>query len=334
MNLGDGRFRDVSQASGIVCPNGKGLGIVAADFDGSRRLSLFIGNDGVPNFFFQNQTDRPGADLRFSEQALVSGLALDGDGLPHGTMGIASGDVNGDGRIDLFITSFSDQANVLFLQQAGHLFVDATRQVGLHHPSFRLGFGTQFLDADLDGLPDLVLANGHIFEDFARGAPFKMQPQFFRNVAGKRFREVPAEALGDYFRREYLGRGLARIDWNRDGREDFAVSNMNDPACLVTNRTPRHGRHLAVQLRGTASARDAIGATVTIVAGKETWTRQLTAGDGYQASNQRQLVFGLGRHERIDRLVVQWPSGRVDEHPGPSVDTEITLIEGAFDLAR
>ena len=142
------------------------------------------------------------------------------------------------------------------------------------------------------------------------------------------FENFRQRTLGPYFQQTYLGRGLARIDWNRDGREDFAVSNMNAAASLVTNRTPRVGNFLAVQLRGTTSARDAIGATVVVQAGQTTWTRQLTAGDGYQTSNQRQLVFGLGRQERIDKLTVHWPSGLVQEYPVPPLDTEVLLVEG------
>lgn len=335
LNLGDGRFQDVTETAGIVCPAGKGLGIVAADFDDSGRLSLFVANDGVPNFFFLNQTAHPGAELRFTEQGLLSGLSLDGDGRPRGSMGVAAGDVNGDGLLDLFVATFYDQANVLYVQQADHSFSDATSEFRLHNPTLRkLGFGTQFLDADLDGWPDLVATNGHIFDRSSQGIPYRMRPQYFHNLDGKHFRELPAERLGAFFQRERLGRGLARLDWNRDGREDFVVSHMNEPASLLTNRTPHAGHFLAVQLRGTRGARDAIGAKVILQAGSRTWTQQLTAGDGYQASNQRQLVFGLGRQSQLDKLTVRWPGGQVQQCPSPPCDTEVLVIEGGACLPR
>ncbi len=335
LNLGDGRFQDVTETAGIVCPAGKGLGIVAGDFDDSGRLSLFVANDGVPNFFFRNQTPQAGADLRFAEQGLLSGLSLDGDGRPRGSMGVAAGDVNGDGLLDLFVATFYDQANVLYIQQPDHSFSDATSEFQLHNPTLRkLGFGTKFLDADLDGWPDLVVTNGHIFDRSSQGIPYRMRPQYFHNLDGRQFRELPSESLGAFFQRERLGRGLARLDWNRDGREDFVVSHMHEPASLLTNRTPHAGHFLVVQLRGTSGARDAIGAKVMLQAGSRTWTQQLTAGDGYQASNQRQLVFGLGRQSQIDKLAVRWPSGQVQECPRPPCDTELLVIEGGLCLPR
>src|SRR4029077_6465002 len=136
-----------------------------------------------------------------------------------------------------------------------------------------LGFGTQFLDADLDGWPDLVVANGHL-DDLRRvGTPFRMRGQFFANTGEGRFAELPPTQLGDYFQTEQLGRGLARLDWNRDGREDFAVSNLDTPASLVTNRTTESGHFLALQLRGVQSSRDAIGTTVSALVGRRRLVR-------------------------------------------------------------
>jgi len=233
------------------------------------------------------------------------------------------------------VATFYDQANVLYVQQADHSFNDATSEFQLHNPTLRkLGFGTQFLDADLDGWPDLVATNGHIFDRSSQGLPYRMRPQYFHNLDGRQFRELPSESLGTFFQCERLGRGLARLDWNRDGREDFVVSHMHEPASLLTNRTLHAGHFLAVQLRGTSGARDAIGAKVMLQAGSRTWTQQLTAGDGYQASNQRQLVFGLGRQSQIDKLAVRWPSGQVQECPRPPCDTELLVIEGGSCLQR
>ncbi len=187
------------------------------------------------------------------------------------------------------------------MQQPQGLYRDASRQSGLSEPSLSLlGFGTQFLDAELDGWPDLVVTNGHIDDFSFRGDPFLMRPQFFSNRGDARFEEATPATLGPWFATEQLGRGLAVLDWNRDGLEDFVVSHIDSPAALLTNRTGSAGRSLAVQLRGTQSARDAIGATVEVKSGDRTWTRQLTAGDGYQACNERRLVFGLGERTEID----------------------------------
>ena len=329
VSLGDGRFQDVSEEAGVIAPDGKGLGILAADFEGTGQLSLFVANDYTPNFFFVNETADRGGALRFAERAVLSGLAFDWDGLPQACMGVAAGDADGDGALDLFVTNFQDESNTLYLHRAPWFFVDATRPSGLREPGLPLlGFGTQFIDADLDGWPDLVAANGHVMNLAHRGIPFEMPPQFFRNLGAGRFEELRGEALGNYFQKKYLGRGLARLDWNRDGREDFAVSNSNAPASLVTNRTEPAGHFLALRFCGVASDRDAIGATVRLTCGPRTWVHQLTAGDGFQASNQRQIVAGLGACTQIDRLTVRWPSRLEQSFASPPVDSELLLIEG------
>src|SRR5204862_536023 len=138
---------------------------------------------------------------------------------PQACMGVAAGDANGDGLIDLFVTNFYHQPNTLYLQQAAQFFIDATRSAGLYSASLdMLGFGTQFLDGELDGLPDLVVTNGHVSDRRSKGVPYEMPPQYFQNIGGGRFEEPKRQLLGAYFGGKYLGRGLARIDWNRDGR--------------------------------------------------------------------------------------------------------------------
>jgi tetratricopeptide (TPR) repeat protein len=329
LNLGDGRFENVTASSGIVTPNGKGLGIIAADFDQTGRLGLFIANDAVPNFLFVNQGSKSGDPIRFTEQAIVAGLAFDRDGLPQACMGVAAGDANGDGLFDMFITNFENQSNTLYRQQADCLFEDVTRRCGLREPSYKmLGFGTQFIDGELDGWPDLILTNGHVLDLSYKGGRYQMPPQYYRNLGAGRFEELPTESLGPFFQGQYLGRGLARLDWNRDGREDFVVSHMNSPAALVENQTPGTGHYLILELRGVQSSRDAIGATVKVTSGDRAWTRQLFGGDGYQCTNQRQLVFGLGQESKIDELEIKWPSGTRQIFRDLSADREILLIEG------
>jgi tetratricopeptide (TPR) repeat protein len=329
LNLGDGRFANVTSDSGVVVPEGKGLGIVAADFHGTGRLNLYIANDAVPSFYFVNETSAPGGPIRFSERGLISGLALSHSGLSTACMGVAAGDANGDGRVDLHVTNYADQSNILFQQDENGLFSDVAPQAGLAVPSYApLGFGTQFLDGELDGLPDLVVANGHVFDLSYNGKPYQMRPQYYRNLGNARFEELPAHQLGPHFSGKYLGRGLARVDWNRDGLEDFVVSQINSPAALVTNRTAEHGHYLAVRLVGVSGSRDAVGATVAVRSGEHTWTRQLTAGDGFHACNERKLIFGLGPAVQVDEMTIRWNSGHRESFRNLPADSEILLIEG------
>ena len=217
----------------------------------------------------------------------------------------------------------------LHIQEPGRLFVDATRDYNLREATFfLLTFGSQFLDADLDGLPDLVLANGHVDDFTYRGEPWQMRPQFFHNVDGKRFEELQGPAAGPFFEKTYLGRGLALIDWNRDGREDFVVSNIADSASLATNLTPPAGNWLAVRLRGVQSARDPIGTRLVLEVGGRQRARQLTGGNGYEVSNQRQLIFALGDAQRADKLTVYWPSGQSQEFLDLPANCELLLVEG------
>ena len=329
LNTGDGRFRNATSTSGVAVANGKGLGIVAADFQHSGRLSLFIANDGVPNFFFVNTTKVRGHPPRFSEQALELGLALNRDGRPEACMGIAAGDADGDGRLDLFVTNFTEESNTLYRQDADGTFVDDTRAAGLADSSFRLlGFGTQFLDADLDGNLDIVLTNGNIDDYRGTSLMYHMPPQFFQNVGEGHFVEIAAESLGSFFQQRYLGRGLARLDWNRDGREDVAISHLEAPAALLTNSTRKTGHFLSVRLCGVKSNRDAVGTIVSLKAGGRSLVRQLTAGSGYQASNEKRLVFGLGTAVVVDQLHIRWPRGLVQKWRDVPADREIMLVEG------
>lgn len=334
LNLGDGRFQDVSTASGIIAPGGKGLGIVAADFDGTGRLSIFVGNDTTANFFFQNTTNDRGGIPSFTESAVLTGLAFDRDGRSQACMGIAADDANGDSQLDLFVTNYYNESNTLYVRQPGLMFLDGTVEAGLREPSLKqLGFGTQFLDADLDGWPDLVVTNGHIDDETARDIPLHMPTQFFHNQGSGKFAEVPATRLGKWFEEKYLGRGLARLDWNRDGQEDFAVSNLDSPAALLTNESPRRGRHVTVQLVGTTSARDAIGTIVQVKSANGTKTRQLTAGDGYQASNERQLVFAVGADDAVE-VTIRWPSGQTQSFQKVLSDNCWLAVEGRATLTR
>jgi tetratricopeptide (TPR) repeat protein len=331
LNRGDGRFEDASASAGVEVANGKGTSLVAADVDGSGKLDLLIGNYDNPNFFFKSGAKR-GERPRFFDQGLVSGLALGADGAPRATLGLAAGDFNGDGLLDFHGTSLTEEPNTLFLQRSGGLFVDSARSANLFAPTFlKPSFGTQIIDGDLDGKLDLFIANSNVDDILSEYLPYKLPPSYMKNDGSAHFSPVPEETLGPYFKDKYLGRAVARLDWNRDGREDVVISNLRAPAALLTNTTRHVGHHLTIRLVSTASARDSIGSTVEVTIGGKKLVRQLTAGDGFQASNERILVFGLGDKTSADAISVNWMSGRRQRLTSVPADQELLIVEGRTD---
>lgn len=326
-NDGQGGFVEATAEMLSVNPDGKGLGAAVWDADGSGRLSLLVANDTTPNFFFTPAADAEG-QIVLQEQALLRGLAFNGEGKAEGCMGIAVGDVNDDRSPDILITNFYNESDTVYLSQGAGGYGDRTRAMGMHaHSVDTLGFGTQFLDVDLDGRLEVFVANGHIDDLTRHGRPYRMPAQLFR-IDSQRFVPVSPAELGPYFQQAWLGRPVARLDWNRDGREDLVVGHLQDASSLLTNTSPEVGGFLAVRLVGVASNRDAIGTTVEVRCGDRLIARQLTAGDGYQASNERRLVIGLGQAEKIDQLTVRWPSGAVQHFNDLVSSQEITLVEG------
>jgi len=334
LSLGDGRFVNVTSSAGIEADGGKGLGIVAADFDEDGAVDLFIANDSETNSFFRSTSTLEPQQVQLVEEAMLRGVAMNRDGRAEACMGVAAGDANGDGRLDIFVTNFYQESNTLYLQDETGSFRDATRQAKLHDASMQvLGFGAQFIDVDLDGWLDLIVANGHIDDFRESGQPFQMRPQFYRNEGDGHFAQQ--SGIGAYFDGEYLGRSVARLDWNKDGREDLLVGHLDAASALLTNVTAPSGNHVAVHLRATEGARDAVGATVRLATKSRTLVRQLSVGDGYQASNERRIVFGLGAENQIDELTVRWPSGQLQTFANVAVNTELLLVEsrdGAAEL--
>ena len=329
LNSGDGSWLDATSDFGICGLRGKSLGVVAARLSSSPIPDLLIANDGEANFLFRGVEDAQNQQPRYTDVAIHAGVAFDREGLGQACMGIAVDDFNGDSRLDFFVTNFYEESNTLYIQKSGLLFVDETREFGLRNPSLqKLGFGTQSLDCDLDGFPDLIVANGHVDDFSYDGKSYRMPPQIFANRDGVRFDEVTISWADSYFNGQYLGRGMARIDWNRDGHEDFVVSHLDSPAALVTNLTESCGNSLSFRLTGVDCSRDAIGTNVTVIRAGKSHTRQLTAGDGYQASNERILVFGVGNSEFATEVTIDWPSGLTQTFHNLTTGIEHHIVEG------
>lgn len=328
LNMGDGRFEDITQESGIGLLAGKGLGIVALRLSDSAQLNLFIANDVGVNFLLVNTAARGERPL-FADQGLSAGVAYNRHGKYEASMGVAAGDSDGDGMIDLFVTNFDDETNTLYRQQPAGLFVDDTARSRFSEKRQPyVGWGTQFIDGDLDGWPDLIVTNGHVNDLRDKRKPYQMPAQYFHNLGTGQFSEINGQRLGPYFQRNLLGRGLARLDWNGDGREDVVITHLDSPAALLTNTTQRAGQALRLRLRATRSSRDAIGTIVEVSRGDRVVTSQLTAGDGNQSANERQLTFGMGAKRSAERVTVRWPSGAVQDFGPLSTGKVWVLVEG------
>jgi hypothetical protein len=330
INQGDGTFRNLKDEAGLNIPHGRGLGLVVADFNDDHRPDVFVANDQAPNHLLLNESDSGSGELKFQEQGMLYGVALDRDGYALAFMGIACSDLNHDGRPDLYVTTFAQESNILFLSQPDGSWLDNTRESDLRAPSFSLlGFGTQFLDADHDGESDLLVLNGHIDEFSFTGQNYRMRAQCFRGGPNAKFEELFSDTAGEFFQQERLGRGLAILDWNRDGRLDFAASDLEAPVALGTNLTEPTGGALRMKFVGTASSRDAIGAKVRIVLADGLERRlQITSGDGYESASERMLHVGTGMLDHVARIEVRWPSGTETTYENVSADRVWLAIEG------
>jgi len=312
LNLGNGQFRDVAKQAGIPLPEGagKGMGLLVADIDGQHGLDVFVTNDTMANRLYLNQGAGTNP-VSFVEQGGIAGVAYDGGGRLQGSMGIAAGDINHDGMFDVFVTNFFRERNNLFSQIAqgpSPMFDDLSLDMKLAVPSTdRVGWGAQFFDAELDGDLDLFVANGHLDENTAGPTEAKLFPEMFENLGEARFQRTPTAC--DYFQTRYFGRAVARLDWNRDGLDDLCVTHMGAPVALLTNASQRRGHFIAIALRGVECSRDAVGAVVEIEAGTRRWSATLMAGGGFCATNQRQILLGLGPQTEVDKLTIRWPQG-------------------------
>ena len=326
-NNGDGSFTDISQEAGLRDFDPKaGLGVVACDLDTDGDLDFYVANDSDPNFLLVN--DGIG---RFTEIGLISGTALNRHGMREAGMGVAVGDVDGDGRFDLFKTNFYGETNTLYRNLAPGLYLDVTEDIGLAAPSrTRLGFGTLMIDADNDTWLDLFVANGHIHDrlpELGRDHPFRQRPQLMWNRGGKRFEDA-SDSAGDYFQGAYVGRGCAAADYDRDGRIDVAVQHLNGPAALLQNTTNSDNHALCLELIGTHGSRDAIGARVEVEIDERRVVRLREGSTSYLSCSEGRLLVGIGAARSARRVTVRWPGGRGEVWENVPAYGTRRLIEG------
>jgi tetratricopeptide (TPR) repeat protein len=314
-----GRFVDVTAQSGIADPEGRGLGVVAADLDGDGKVDLFVANDQTANLLFRNL-----GGFRFEEVGQVAGVAGNAAGGYQAGMGVACGDVDGDGRPDLAVTNFYGEGTTLYQNLGRGLFTDSASAFGLTVPTRQvLGFGAAFFDADNDGHVDLLTANGHLTQ--LPGIPYAMPTQLFLGD-GRRFWDG-TEAGGEGLAAKRVGRGLAVGDLDNDGRLDAVVVDQQGPLAYLWNRSDA-GHFLVVGLEGVQSARDGVAAQVAVTAlGRRQYSWRV-GGGSYQSASDPRLHFGVGSALGVEELEVIWPSGLVQRFKNLSVDRGYRIREG------
>ena len=324
-NNGQGVFEDVTQKTGVggVKPS-YGLGVVWTDYDNDRDLDLYVANDQMANFMFQNQ-----GDGTFAEVGLLSGAAYSDDGIAQGSMGVDFADYDHDGLLDIFITHFADDYNTLYRNLGGGNFRDVSHLAEVAFPSWSyLAWGTGFLDVDNDGWEDLFIANGHLFPQVDRyemGHRYYQRGQLFRNLGNGRFREA---AAGLDRVKLWSSRGAAFADYDNDGDVDVAVNNLDGNPWLLRNDGGSRQRWLSLRLEGARSNRSAVGARVTALTQTGVQIREVRGGSSYQSTHDLRVHFGLGKAKRVKTLEVRWPDGSAQKFTGVSGNRRYRLKEG------
>ncbi len=324
-NNGNGTFTDVSAESGVSKYKGAGMGVVCFDVDGDGDTDIFVGNDKSGNSLLIN--DGKG---HFKENAGLAGVAYDSGGRAQGSMGVECADVDNDGALDLFITTYQQEPATLFKNIGKGMFEDVTRSSRVGDGSLRyVKWGTGAIDLDNDGLRDVFIACGHLHDNvhlFDTTTVYECPSIVLRNTGGGKFTNVSDKA-GDGPTVKRSARGAAFDDLDNDGDIDIVILNSRrEPTILRNDSPPAHW--VGVRLVGTKSNRDGIGAKVKVVAGDRTLVDEVHAGRGYQSDYGRRLHFGIGNQAQVERIEVQWPSGIKDVIKTPGVDQFVTIKEG------
>jgi hypothetical protein len=325
-NAGDGRFTDVSEKSGITRASGTyGLGVSTLDFDDDGWTDLYVANDSNPSTLYRNKRDGT-----FEDVAIAAGCAYSQDGKPQAGMGLALGDYDRNGTIDIFKTNFAGDTSTLYANTGQGLCEDNTFASGVGINTRWLGWGVGFVDVDLDGWLDLFLVNGHVYpevEQLRTEAGYQQRKVVYRNLRNGRFEDV-TERLGAPVTTPRAGRGAAFGDFDNDGDVDVAVNNVHDTPSLYRLDVAVPGAWTELKLVGTKSNRSAIGARVRIVAGGATLVREVRGGGSYYSQNDLRVHAGLGEATKLDRVEVRWPNGHEETWRDVPIRKIVTLTEG------
>ena len=326
-NRGNGTFEDVTVRSRMDRTEGQyGLGIATLDFDDDGWPDIYVACDSAPSILYRNNHDGT-----FTDVAVSAGVAFNEDGREQAGMGVTVADFNGDGRLDLFKTNFSDDTPTLYRNDGGGVFSDVTYAAGLGTHTQFLGWGTMFFDFDNDGWPDLILANGHVYpevEKFHLGSEFKEPRILYHNNGNGTFADVSPTA-GPGITTATSARGLAVADLWNDGRLSVVINNMNAEPSLLVNSARSANHWIAFKTSGTRSNRDGIGAKITVVVGTRKMIDEVRSGSSYDSQNDIRVHFGLGAAAKVNSVEVRWPSGLIERFNNPSLDIINTLKEGS-----
>jgi hypothetical protein len=325
-NRGAGRFDDVSDAAGITRAAGTySLGVSTLDFDDDGWTDLYVANDSNPSTLYRNKHDGT-----FEDIAVQAGCAYSQDGKPQAGMGIAIGDYDRNGTLDIFKTNFAGDTSTLYANVGRGLCEDRTFAAGVGVNTRWLGWGVGFLDLDNDGWLDLFLVNGHVYPEVAQlktEAGYRQRKVVYRNLGNSRFEDI-SERLGAAMTTPHAGRGAAFADIDNDGDVDVIVNNVHEPPSLYRLDIARPDAWVELRLVGTRSNRSAIGARVRITVGERTFVDEVRGGGSYYSQNDLRLHAGLGAAARIDAMTVVWPSGLTQKWRDVPVKRILTLTEG------